>query len=158
MRPGRPGSACFRLLRSARIRCVVAAPSKLQRPTGDRVKTDARDALHLARLLRLGEIVAVKVASMEEEAARDLVRAREGTRQALVQASARNYRPGPTSALQARWDRAPAEARLRGQAGNERLHHQWVRFIARKKRPVVANVAIDRELAGWCWSLAVMDG
>ena len=41
--------------------CVVAAPSKLQRPPGDRVKTDARDAAHLARLLHLGEIIAVTV-------------------------------------------------------------------------------------------------
>jgi len=41
--------------------CVVAPPSKLQRPAGDRVKTDARDAAHLARLLRLGEITAVRV-------------------------------------------------------------------------------------------------
>ena len=30
-------------------------------------------------------------------------------------------------------------------------------FIARKKKPVIANVAIARELAGWCWSLAVLD-
>ena len=34
---------------------------------------------------------------------------------------------------------------------------QWVAFTARRKRPVVANTAIARELAGWCWSLAVMD-
>jgi len=53
---------------------------------------------------------------------------------------------------------SPLQAQLRGQAGNERLHKQWVAFTARKKRPVVANVAIARELAGWCWSLAVMDG
>lgn len=82
-------------------------------------------------------------------------------RRLLVEAAwqhRRDYRPGPTSVLQARWDKAPVEVRLRGQAGNERLHHQWVKFIARKKRPVVANVAIARELAGWCWSLAVMDG
>jgi CRISPR/Cas system-associated exonuclease Cas4 (RecB family) len=32
-----------------------------------------------------------------------------------------------------------------------------VRFNLRRKRPVIANVAIARELAGWCWSLAVMD-
>lgn len=38
-----------------------AAPSKLQRPQGDRVKTDARDAAHLARLLRMDQITAVRV-------------------------------------------------------------------------------------------------
>nr|WP_233205682.1 transposase [Cryobacterium sp. Y82] len=59
--------------------------------------------------------------------------------------------------MQQRWDRAPMDARLRGQAGNTRPHDQWIAFTARRKRPVVANTAITRELAGWCWSLAVMD-
>ena len=44
------------------------------------VKTDARDAAHLARLLRLGEITAVPVPEREIEAVRDLVRAREDAR------------------------------------------------------------------------------
>ncbi len=52
----------------------------------------------------------------------------------------------------------PAGARARGQAGNQRLHQRWLLFTDRRKRPVIANVAIARELAGWCWSLAVMDG
>ncbi len=55
-----------------RVRCVVAASSKLHRPAGDRIKTDARDALHLARLLRLDEVVSVRVPPPAEEAARDL--------------------------------------------------------------------------------------
>ena len=33
----------------------------------------------------------------------------------------------------------------------------WWLFKARKKRPIVANAAIARELAGWCWSLAVLE-
>lgn len=49
----------------------------------------------------------------------------------------------------------PAAARARGDQGNRRLHGRWVGFLERRKRPVVANVAIARELAGWCWSLAV---
>ena len=64
----------------------MAAPSKLQRPSGDRVKTDAKDALHLARLLRLGEITPVAVPSLEQEAARDLVLAREDCRGDLMRA------------------------------------------------------------------------
>jgi len=52
---------------------------------------------------------------------------------------------------------APAAARVRGHAGNQRLHQRWLHFAERKKKPVIANVAIARELAGWCWSLAVMD-
>jgi transposase len=47
----------------------VAASSKLHRPAGDRVKTDARDALHLARLLRLNEVVPVRIPTQAEEAA-----------------------------------------------------------------------------------------
>ena len=64
------------------------------------------------------------------------------------------YRPGPV--MRARWDRASALARERGDQGNRRLHSRWVRFNERGKRPVIANVAIARELAGWCWSLAVL--
>jgi transposase len=55
------GFGLARFLRARGIECRVAAPSKLQRPAGDRVKTDARDALHLAQLLHLGEIVEVAV-------------------------------------------------------------------------------------------------
>ena len=65
---------------SAGMECLVAAPSKRQRPAGDRIKTDARDAAHLARLLRLGEITAVTVPAPEIEAVRDLVRARDDAR------------------------------------------------------------------------------
>ena len=69
---------------SAGMECLVAAPSKLQRPAGDRVKTDAKDAAHLARLLRLGEITAVTVPAAEIEAVRDLVRARDDARADLM--------------------------------------------------------------------------
>jgi transposase len=283
---------------------AVEAASKLQRPSGDRVKTDAKDALHLARLLRLGEITPVAVPTLEQEAVRDLVRAREDCRgdlmrarhrlsklllrqgivysggqawtgahdawlrrqrfdtaattmafesdyEAVLAVTARRdrlnrsisqladaseftplvrrlgclrgistltafalaveigdwsrftgntiasfvglvpsehssgasrvqgsitktgntharrllveaawhhraaYRPGKT--MHDRWELAPATARQRGDAGNRRLHQRWVTFTLRKKRPVIANVAIARELAGWCWSLAVMD-
>jgi transposase len=65
------------------------------------------------------------------------------------------YRPGV--ALRRRWDQATPTARARGQQGNRRLHDRWTRFDARHKRSVVANTAIARELAGWCWSLAVLD-
>jgi transposase len=41
-------------------------------------------------------------------------------------------------------------------AGNRRLHDRWTTFNLRRKRHVIANVALARELAGRCWSLAVM--
>ncbi len=86
MRPGRRGSVWLGGWSGGGIECRVAAPSRLQRPCGDRVKTDVRDARHLARLLHLGEIVAVAVPSVEQEAARDLVRAREDVRGDLMSA------------------------------------------------------------------------
>lgn len=302
---GPTGFGLARFLISKGIDCQVAAPSKLQRPSGDRVKTDMRDARHLARLLHLGEIVAVTVPSVEREAARDLVRAREDVRGDLMaarhrlsklllrqgivycggkawtanhdrwlQARAqtltlpglrlaydvaydtmlatvarrdrldaaicemaansaftavvtrlgclrgvstltafglaveigdwqrltgrsigaylglvptesssggsrvlgsitktgngharrllieaawhhrRPYRPGID--LRRRWDRAEPAARDRGERANRRLHTRWCSFDARHKKAVVANTAIARELAGWCWSLAVL--
>ena len=66
--------------------CLVAAPSRIPRAPGDRVKTDRRDAVRLARLLRLEELVAVRVPGLAEEAARDLVRAREDARGDLMRA------------------------------------------------------------------------
>lgn len=300
---GPTGFGLARTLTAAGIACEVAAPSKLVRPPGDRVKTDARDAAHLARLLHLGQITPVTVPSASQEAARDLVRAREDCRGDLMSARHRvsklllrqgivysegkawtsrhelwlraqrfdnpalqlsyeaafdamlacvdrrnrlddaitamaanseftpvvhrlgcirgiatltafglaveigdwhrltgrgigayvglvptehssgdsrsqggvtktgnghvrrllveaawhhrtRYRPG--AELRHRWDMASPAARARGQAANRRLHTRWVSFDARKKRPVIANVAVARELAGWCWSLAVM--
>ena len=67
---GPTGFGLCRVLTGAGIRCVVVAPSKLQRPAGDRVKTDARDAIHLARLLRLDEVTPVTVPSVAQENAR----------------------------------------------------------------------------------------
>jgi len=302
---GPTGFGLARAFLARGIECVIAAPSKLQRPSGDRVKTDANDALHLARLLRLGEIVAVTIPSDAQEAARDLVRAREDARGDLMRSRNRLSKlllrqgivfndgrqwtarheawlhrqkfdvPGrqgaydaaldaviltrdrrdrldveiaamaarseytdvtnrlcclrgistltgfalaveigdwhrltgssiasyvglvpsesssgthrrlgsitktgngharrllveaawhhrktytsPGAVMRARWDNAPAAARVRGHEGNHRLHHRWVVFNERKKKPVVANVAIARELAGWCWSLAVLE-
>ena len=81
---GPTGFGLARAITEAGMECLVAAPSKLQRPAGDRVKTDARDAAHLARLLRLGEITAVTVPEREIEAVRDLVRAREDARADLM--------------------------------------------------------------------------
>jgi transposase len=83
---GPTGFGLVRALRSVGVRCEVAASSRLQRPAGDRVKTDARDAMHLAKLLRLDEITSVRVPSLAEEAARDLVRAREAARAELMRA------------------------------------------------------------------------
>jgi transposase len=83
---GPTGFGLARALEAAGIECVVAAPSKLERAPGDRVKTDRRDAELLARRVRSGELVAVRVPTDDEEAARDLVRAREDARGDLMRA------------------------------------------------------------------------
>jgi transposase len=301
---GPTGFDLYRMLSAAGIRCQVVAPSKLQRPSGDRIKTDARDAVHLARLLRMDEVSEVAVPTREDEAARDLVRAREdcrrdlsrcrhqlsglllrhglvyydghawtgrhdrwlrqlrfeqtGTRRAfedyyeavvataarrdrldrdieqmaregdhadlvrrlcclrgiatltgfalaveigdwhrftgtsigsfvglvpseqssgtttsrgpitragnghtrrlLVEAAWHHRKPYvPSQTLRTRWAHATPAAAARGDKGNRRLHHRWQAFDARSKKPTIANTAIARELAGWCWSLAIMD-
>ncbi len=83
---GPTGYGLARACSAAGIACMVAAPSKIQRAPADKVKTDRRDAERLARLLRLGELVAVRVPEPYEEAARDLVRAREDARGELMRA------------------------------------------------------------------------
>jgi len=64
----------------------MAAPGKITRPPGERIKNDRTDALRLARLLRLGELTPVDVPTPEREAIRDLVRARDATRSDLMRA------------------------------------------------------------------------
>ena len=80
-------------------------------------------------------------------------------RRLLVEAAWHHRPPLPAigKTMHDRWELAPAAARARGDEGNRRLHHRWVTFIDRKKRHQVATTAIARELAGWCWSLAVLD-
>ncbi len=57
--------------------CDVVAPSSVPRPSGERVKTDRRDAMKLARLARSNELAVVRVPGPADEAVRDLVRARD---------------------------------------------------------------------------------
>ena len=73
---GPTGYGLYRLIRSLGHECMVVAPSLIPRKPGDRVKTNRRDALALARLLRAGELTAVWVPDEGHEAMRDLVRAR----------------------------------------------------------------------------------
>lgn len=70
------GFVLCRHLRSKGIHCEVIAPSLIPKKASDRVKTDRRDADQLARLYRAGELTAIHVPDQEDEAIRDLVRAR----------------------------------------------------------------------------------
>jgi transposase len=67
----------YRYLRKKDYDCWVVAPSLIPKKAGDRVKTDRRDAMQLARLARSGDLTAVYVPQVQDEAIRDLTRARE---------------------------------------------------------------------------------
>jgi transposase len=71
------GYGLYRQLTGAGHDCQVVAPSLIPKKPGERIKTDRRDALKLARLLRTGDLTAVWVPDAEQEAMRDLTRARD---------------------------------------------------------------------------------
>lgn len=76
------GYGIYRQVTQAKQTCQVIAPSLIPFKAGDRVKTDQRDALMLARLSRAGELTPVQVPEGEQEALRDLCRAREDAKKA----------------------------------------------------------------------------
>ena len=80
---GPTGYGLYRQIRELGHECTVVAPSLIPKKPGERVKTNRRDAVSLARLLRAGELTAVWVPDATHEAVRDLVRAREAAAQDL---------------------------------------------------------------------------
>src|SRR5262249_13893102 len=79
----------YRYLTKKGYTCWVVAPSLIPKKTGDRVKTDRRDAMQLARLMRSGGLTPVSVPALGDEAIRDLSRAREDTLRDLKAAKLR---------------------------------------------------------------------
>src|SRR6202048_242869 len=73
---GPTGYELYRQIKSLGQACSVVAPSLIPKKPGDRVKTNRRDAMSLAKLLRAGELTAVWVPDEGHEAMRDLTRAR----------------------------------------------------------------------------------
>jgi len=86
---GPSGYGLYRYLTAKGVACHVVAPSLIPRKPGDKVKTDRRDAVTLARLLRSGDLTAVYVPSVEDEAIRDLCRARDAARVTMKDAKLR---------------------------------------------------------------------
>lgn len=76
------GYGIFRHLTGLGFECVVVAPSMIPKRSGCRIKNDRRDALNLCRLFRAGELTPVHVPTPEDEAMRDLVRARDDAKSA----------------------------------------------------------------------------
>src|SRR2546428_3231544 len=79
----------YRYLTKKELKCWVVAPSQIPKKAGDRVKTDRRDAVQLARLLRSGDLTPVYIPTVEDEAIRDVVRAREDALKDLKAAKVR---------------------------------------------------------------------
>jgi transposase len=104
-----------RYLTLKEIECQIVAPSLIPRKSGDRVKTDRRDALQLARLLRAGELTPIHVPGIEDEAIRDLSRARDD---AMRDLKAAKYR---LKAFLLRQD-----IRYEGRASWSALHLRWL--------------------------------
>ena len=83
---GPTGYTTYWQLSALGIHCDVIAPSLIPTKAGDRVKTDRKDAVRLARAYRAGDLTAVWVPDAATEALRDLVRAREVTKQDQLRA------------------------------------------------------------------------
>lgn len=75
-----------RALTAKQVPCDIIAPALIPRRAGDRIKTDRRDAGHLAVLYRAGALTAIHIPTEQEEAARDLLRCREDLRADLLRA------------------------------------------------------------------------
>ncbi len=73
------GYGLYRTLTERGVSCLAVAPSLIPKKPGERVKTNRRDAAQLARLLRSGDLTSIYVPTVEDEAVRDLARAREAS-------------------------------------------------------------------------------
>jgi transposase len=153
----------YRRLKSQGLPCMVVSPSMTPRNAADRVKTDRRDAMKLARLARAGELEPIYVPDTVDEAMRDLVRTREDA--VCMQRQARQR-------LQALLLRN--EIRYVGRSSWTQAHRRW---IAKLKLPNPAQQiafeeyvqavheaaqrlerlgkAIEAELPGWRWRSVV---
>lgn len=112
---GPTGYGLYRQVVALGHACTVVAPSLIPRKPGDRVKTNRRDAVALARLLRAGELTAVWVPDEAHEAMRDLVRAREAAVDDL-----RRKRQAISSMLLKHGRAFPGKTTWGGQ------HHRWL--------------------------------
>jgi transposase len=109
------GYGLYRYLTKRGLECHVVAPSLTPRKPGERVKTNRRDAMKLARLMRSGDLTSVYVPGVEDEAIRDLCRAREDAMRDLKGAKQR------VKALLLRLD-----LRYSGRASWSKAYRKWL--------------------------------
>ena len=160
------GYGLYRRILASGHDCRVVAPSLIPRKAGERVKTDRRDALSLARLARAGELTAVWVPDAEQEAMRDLTRAREDMkgieRTARQRLGAFLLRHGRIyTAGKSRWTQAHfrwLEAQRFDNAIQQQVFEDYVDAVRDAQRRVAALEGQMRE-ASRSWSLApVLEG
>jgi transposase len=160
---GPHGYPLGRFLRAHGHPCILVAPSKIPRQPGDRVKTNRRDADQLARLYRAGELTAIYVPDPQDEAVRDLIRARyqvgkqqHRARQQLKMFLLRhNFRYAGTKA----W--TPAHRRYLASVKLPFPEQQWVFqemvnvITEAGERLERYDTQLPRVVAGWRWEPVV---
>ena len=151
---GPTGYELARLLASMGVGCDVTAPSLIPRAPGDKVKTDRRDCRRLARLHRAGELVCVRIPTVQEEAVRDLCRTRGDMVEDLTRARnrlgrfllrhGRVWRGGSTWTL-------THQAWLRSQrSGQPAMAQTFAHCLAVVEVRNVQLDAVEADLAAWC--------
>jgi len=160
---GPHGYPLGRCLRSHGYECILVAPSKIPRQPGDRVKTNRRDADQLARLFRAGELTPIYVPDPQDEAVRDLIRARyqvqkqqHRARQQLKMFLLRhNFRYAGTKAWSAAHLRYLATVKLPF-AEQQFLFQEMVNVITEAgQRLERYETQLPRVIAGWRWAPVV---
>ena len=124
------GYALYWELTKLGVECEVVAPTLIPVKSGDRVKTDRRDAEKLARCYRSGDLTAVWVPDEAHEALRDLVRAREAAKKDQLRARQR------LSKLLLRHGRRPPETKCWGTK-----YMEWVQALRFEERALQLTLA-----------------
>jgi transposase len=138
---GPTGYVVYWELTALGVKCEVVAPTLVPVKAGDRVKTDRRDALKLARSYRAGDLTAVWVPDAAHEALRDLVQAREAAKKDQLRARHRfgQVLAAPRAASAHRHDFVDTEAPVHGEfikrrhfvnsPGGWRIHNRFIKGI-----------------------------
>lgn len=156
---GPTGYGLYRWLLAQGYRAQVIAPSLIPRKAGDRIKTDRRDARMLARLARAEELTPITVPDAEDEAIRDLTRAREDAVQARLRArqhlNALLLRHGVRYSGKSRWTKAHAHWLARLKWPHPAQHMVFTEYWLATQRADAQverlTVALRDAVASWRW-------
>jgi transposase len=151
---GPTGFELARLLHSMGVSCQVIAPSLIPRAPGDKIKTDKRDCRRLARLYRAGELVAIRIPTVDEEAVRDLCRTRADMVEDLTRARnrlgkflLRHGRPWRGGSTRTHTYQAWLRSQRFDQPAMTQTFHHYLAVVEVRNAELDA---IEVDLAGWC--------